>query len=83
MYPAAGAGTGAGPVKEISPVSSNRRVAKTAVKPTTKKPINSVIDPFRNSTFGVEYKCTDLGRHVNKMNGIAEHVRLVCGHMHG
>jgi hypothetical protein len=43
MYPAAGAGAGA--MKEISPESNNRRVTRTAVKPKTKKPINSVIDP--------------------------------------
>jgi hypothetical protein len=45
MYAPAGAGTGAGPTKAISPESNNRRVARTVVKPTTKKQINSVIDP--------------------------------------
>ena len=34
MYPAAGAGAGAGAMKEISPKSNNRRAVRTAVKPT-------------------------------------------------
>jgi hypothetical protein len=29
---------------------------------------------FRNSTFGAEYKCTDLERYGVKMDEIAEHV---------
>jgi hypothetical protein len=45
MYPAAGVGAGAGLMNEISPESTNRRVARTAEKPPTKYPINSVIVP--------------------------------------